>query len=262
MHFFNPVHRMPLVEVVRTDRSGDTAVATVLAAVRKLDKTPVVVRDAPGFLVNRVLAPYMNEAGWLLADGAGIEEVDAALVAFGMPMGPLRLLDEVGLDVARHAADSLHAAFGERMAPAPPLLALRDTDLVGRKGGRGFYHYDGPGGQEEDADEELRERIAPDADAGPPAEAIRQRCLLAMVNEAARALEDQVVAGPGSVDLAMIMGTGFPPFRGGLLRWADARGTVRVMADLEALRAQHGARFTPAPLIERLCAVDAPFYPA
>jgi len=262
MHFFNPVHRMPLVEVVRAEGSSSAAVATVFAAARQLDKTPVVVRDAPGFLVNRVLAPYMNEAGWLLADGAGIQEIDRALLDFGMPMGPLRLLDEVGLDVARHAADTLHAAFGERMAPAPPLVALRDTDLLGRKGGRGFYVYEAPGGKEEGANGEVLDRIAPDTADGPDAEAIRERCLLVMVNEAARALEEEVVAGPGDVDLAMIMGTGFPPFRGGLLRWADARGTARTLADLEALAARLGARFEPAPRLRRLGTGDTPFYGA
>ncbi|NIP82531.1 MAG: fatty oxidation complex subunit alpha, partial [Gemmatimonadetes bacterium] len=142
LHFFNPVHRMPLVEVIRGEDTGDEAVATALAVVRALGKSPVVVRDGPGFLVNRILGPYLNEAGYLLAEGATVRAVDRALSGFGMPMGPFRLLDEVGLDVAHHVADILHDAFGDRMAPAPALVALRDTDRLGRKGGLGFYRYE------------------------------------------------------------------------------------------------------------------------
>src|SRR6185503_7937873 len=142
MHFFNPVHRMPLVEVVRGARSSDEAVATVHELALELGKVPVVVADAPGFVVNRILGPYLNEAGWLLADGATIEQIDAAAKAFGMPMGPIRLLDEVGLDIARHAATTLHDAFGERMLPAPPLQSLAQTKRLGKKNELGFYKYE------------------------------------------------------------------------------------------------------------------------
>jgi 3-hydroxyacyl-CoA dehydrogenase/enoyl-CoA hydratase/3-hydroxybutyryl-CoA epimerase len=260
-HFFNPVHRMPLVEVVRGERTSDETVATVVSLARKLDKTAVVVKDGPGFLVNRVLAPYLNEAGWLLAEGAAIDEIDRALVEFGMPMGPLRLLDEIGLDVARHAGGVLADAFGERMNAPPPIMALTQSELLGRKGSKGFYTYDDS--RQKDVNEEiyrtLEGTIAPHR-REVSADEIRERCLLTMVNEGARVLEDGIVATAGEIDLAMITGTGFPPFRGGLLRWADRLGMQRVLQRLEALQHAHGPRFTPAPLIRARSAAGASFY--
>jgi 3-hydroxyacyl-CoA dehydrogenase len=157
MHFFNPVHRMPLVEVIRGEQTSDEAVATVLALARRLDKTPVIVRDGPGFLVNRILAPYLNEAGWLLAEGAGIEQVDRVLRRFGMPMGPLRLLDEVGLDVARHAG----AVMAQRVRRTAERAAAHDRagerGPAGPQGRRGFYRYQD--GREKGVNEEIYGRL-------------------------------------------------------------------------------------------------------
>ncbi len=261
MHFFNPVHRMPLVEVVRGERSSDEALATVFALALRLGKTPVQVRDGPGFLVNRVLAPYLNEAGWLLADGASISQVDRTLKEFGMPMGPFRLLDEVGLDISRHAGETMYEAFGERMRPAPPLVALSDTDRLGRKNGRGFYLYEN--GKEKEADgsiyEELRPAV-PDEQVLLDSAMIRDRTVLAMINEAARVLEEGLVDGPGDIDLGMITGTGFPPFRGGLLRYADSIGNATITQRLEALARGVGPRFEPAPLLRRLADEGRRFY--
>jgi 3-hydroxyacyl-CoA dehydrogenase/enoyl-CoA hydratase/3-hydroxybutyryl-CoA epimerase len=261
MHFFNPVHRMPLVEVVRGEHTSDEAVATVVALTRRLEKTPIIVRDGPGFLVNRVLAPYLNEAGWLLSEGGAIEKIDAALREFGMPMGPLRLLDEIGLDVARHAGGVMSEAFGERLKPPPPITTLAQSGLTGRKGGRGFYIY--TAGREDGVNQAIYRALG---DSVPPqrrpvsADSVRERCLLTMVNEAARVLEDGIVASAAEVDLGMITGTGFPPFRGGLLRWADTLGTRHVLVRLLALESAHGARFTPAPLIRERAAGGAGFY--
>jgi 3-hydroxyacyl-CoA dehydrogenase/enoyl-CoA hydratase/3-hydroxybutyryl-CoA epimerase len=268
MHFFNPVHRMPLVEVVRGARTSDEAVATVHRLALDLGKVPVVVADGAGFVVNRILGPYLNEAGWLLADGATIEEIDAAAKKFGMPMGPVRLLDEVGLDVARHAAATLHRAFGERMLPSPPLQALSGTDRLGKKNGRGFYRYEQ--GREQGVDEtvyqDLARSIPADGRAGgreePDQDEIQKRLTLAMVNEAARILADRVVRHAGDVDLAMIMGTGFPPFRGGLLRFADALGASAVVGHLDDLAARAGARFEPAPVLRELADQRRGFYEA
>ncbi|NJD09774.1 MAG: fatty acid oxidation complex subunit alpha FadB, partial [Gemmatimonadetes bacterium] len=261
MHFFNPVHRMPLVEVIRGERTSAETVATVVALARALGKTPVIVRDGPGFLVNRILAPYLNEAGWLLADGGSIERIDAALLDFGMPMGPLRLLDEIGLDVARHAGRVMAAALGERLAPPPPLLALDGSPLLGRKRGAGFYRYHGE--KQGDANTAVYAALGDTIPARrrelPPA-AIRDRSVLAMVNEAARVLSDGIVARPEDVDVAMITGTGFPPFRGGLLRYADALGAVAVVARLERLRDEHGPRFEPAPRLRELAAAGRGFH--
>ncbi len=261
MHFFNPVHRMPLVEVIRGRQTGDHAVATVFALARALDKTPLIVNDAPGFLVNRVLSPYLNEAGWLVSEGVSVNAIDRALLDFGMPMGPLRLLDEIGLDVARHAAAVLYAAFGDRMKPAAALEALAETELLGRKGGLGFYRYEND--REDGVNEALATKLRATVSAATielDAHTIRERCVLAMVNEAARVLEDGVVASPGDVDLGMITGTGFPPFRGGLLRWADTLGTERLLQRLEELESAHGARFAPAPSIRTMAAEGRGFY--
>lgn len=262
-HFFNPVHRMPLVEVIRGDRTDDDTVATLYQLALDLGKVPVVVRDGPGFLVNRLLGPYMNEAGHLLAEGCTVEEIDGAAKAFGMPMGPLRLVDEVGFDVMRHAGDLLHDAFGERMEPAAPLVVLSGNDRVGRKGGRGFYLYRNG---KEDVDPTVYGDLASAGVRGedgrePPSRAdIQDRLVLAMVNEAARALEDGIVESAAQVDLALIMGTGFPPFRGGLLRYADERHPVFLARRLEELAGELGARFQPPPVLGEMAREEAGFY--
>jgi 3-hydroxyacyl-CoA dehydrogenase/enoyl-CoA hydratase/3-hydroxybutyryl-CoA epimerase len=261
MHFFNPVDRMPLVEIVRGAATSDETIATIVALTRRLKKTPVLVNDSPGFLVNRLLAPYLNEAGWLLTEGASIEAVDRALVEFGMPMGPFRLLDEVGLDISRNASAILYEAFGDRMQPAPALLRLGETNRLGRKGGSGFYRYQD--GKERGVDDSIYEEIMdtiPAQRAPIAPESIRDRAVLAMINEAARALEDEVVASAGELDLAMITGTGFPPFRGGLLRYADTIGTPVLLEKLLGLEQEYGVRFQPAPLLSELAVSGRGFY--
>lgn len=261
MHFFNPVDRMPLVEVVRGEASSDEAVATVHRLAVRTGKVPVVVNDGPGFLVNRILGPYLNEAGHLLAEGGSVEEIDAAARAFGMPMGPLRLMDEVGIDVVRHAGDVLHEAFGARMDPAPPLVALREADRLGRKGGLGFYRYEG--GKESGVDTGIYEvlgRTVPDVRSSLEPREIRARLVLAMANEAVRILEDGIVTRAAEVDLAMIMGTGFPPFRGGLLRYVDSLHPRTVLDRLQEYAARHGERFRPAALLRDLAESDERFY--
>jgi 3-hydroxyacyl-CoA dehydrogenase / enoyl-CoA hydratase / 3-hydroxybutyryl-CoA epimerase len=261
MHFFNPVDRMPLVEVIRGKASSDAAVATVYRLAVRTGKVPVVVNDGPGFLVNRILGPYLNEAGHLLAEGGTVEEIDAAARVFGMPMGPLRLMDEVGIDVVRHAGDVLHAAFGSRLDPAPPLLALRETDRLGRKGGLGFYRYEK--GKEVGVDPGIYEvlgRSVPPARTPLEPREIRARLVLAMANEATRILEDRIVSRAADVDLGMIMGTGFPPFRGGLLRYVDALHPRTVLDRLQEYAVGHGERFRPAPLLRELVEADERFY--
>ena len=261
MHFFNPVHRMPLVEVVRGTRSSDHAVATTYALALTLGKVPVVTNDGPGFLVNRILGPYMNEAGFLLADGASVEAVDGAAKKFGMPMGPLRLVDEVGIDISRHAGQSLYEALGDRLTPSAPFVALADSGLLGKKGGLGFYRYEN--GKEKGPDPEIYAVLSsavPDVRATLGEHEIRGRLVLAMVNEAARVLEEGVVQRAGDVDLGMIMGTGFPPFRGGLLRFADTIHTRTILSRLEELEERHGTRFAPAELVRRLARENRGFY--
>lgn len=259
MHFFNPVDRMPLVEIIRGAQTSDETIATVFAVARKLEKTPVIVNDGAGFLVNRILAPYLNEGAFMLAEGVSIEEIDRAMLDFGMPMGPFRLLDEIGLDVARHVATLMHDAFGDRMKPAPTMTALAETKRLGKKGGRGFYKYEN--GRETGVDESMYRELRLSARAkGTTREDVQKRCIYTMVNEAARILDDGVVTHASDVDVGMIFGTGFPPFRGGLLKYADAVGAKPIVDALERFVKAHGARFEPAPMLKRKAQTSTSFY--
>ncbi len=258
LHFFNPVHRMPLVEVVRGPDTSEDAVATAVALAKRMGKTPVVVGDAPGFLVNRILTAYLGEALLMVEEGARIEEVDRTMVAFGMPMGPLAVLDQVGIDVAMHVAAVLTEAFRDRAPRSTALQILNEKGWLGRKSGRGFYVYrdgqggDGPGARpcEVNADVYglISNRPRQSLDPGPT----EARLILPMINEAARCLEAGIVRRARHIDLAMVLGAGFPPFRGGLLRHADAIGLTSVVQGLEALAARHGPRFVTARLLLEL----------
>ena len=264
LHFFNPVHKMPLVEVVAGPRTKPQTLATGFGLVLALGKTPVLVADRPGFLVNRLLAPYLNEAGFLLEEGNAVADIDGALEAFGMPMGPLRLLDEIGFDVARHAGREMAAAFGERMRPSGILDGMIEDGRLGRKNGLGFHRYED--GKDRGPDPTVMSLVGGLATGGPgpvvggsPTEEILRRCLYSMVNEAAFALEERVVEGPDPVDLAMVMGTGFPPFRGGLLRWADAEGIRTIHDTLSEYAGVLGNRFASAPLLAQMAEQNRTF---
>jgi 3-hydroxyacyl-CoA dehydrogenase/enoyl-CoA hydratase/3-hydroxybutyryl-CoA epimerase len=249
MHFFNPVHKMPLVEVIRGAQTSDQAVSAVFQLSKTLGKTPIVVKDAPGFLVNRLLMPYLNEAVYLLADGVPIPEIDRVLLDFGMPMGPMELIDEVGVDVGDKVSHILHEAFGDRMAPAPLNGKAVAAGRLGKKNGLGLYRYVGPKKTQE-LDPQIYEimgvRVKPHALAH---EEMIERCILPMINEASRCLEEGIVSSPAEVDLGMIMGTGFPPFRGGLLRYADTLGARAIVDRLRKYEARFGARFAPSPAL-------------
>jgi 3-hydroxyacyl-CoA dehydrogenase/enoyl-CoA hydratase/3-hydroxybutyryl-CoA epimerase len=262
MHFFNPVHRMPLVEVIRGASTDDETIATVYALALRLGKVPVVVGDGPGFLVNRILGPYLNEAGFILGDGASVQDIDRVARVFGMPMGPLRLIDEVGIDISGHAGASLHEGLGSRLTPAPTLVALAGTKRLGRKGGLGFYTYEK--GREKDVDESIYAALASTLQERRPFtdREIRHRLVIAMINEGARILEDGIVTAARDVDLAMIMGTGFPPFRGGLLRFADTLHPRGLLDTARELHQAHGDRFAPSAVIEQLARDDRTFYEA
>ena len=257
MHFFNPAARMPLVEVIRTDDTDPDALDTVLALTRRIKKTPVLVRDAPGFLVNRVLMPYLSEATGLVERGSGIEIIDRELKRFGMPMGPLALLDEIGLDVARKVAHVLEEAFGSRIGSTALLDRLVAAGALGKKSGLGFYRYEK--GRRDGINPSLR-GLSPKGATPVPPEEIKNRLIDAMVNEAALALDERVVDRPEDVDLAMVMGTGFPPFRGGLLRFADASGIGGFVERL-ARRQQEGAPSGPCGKLQRMALGNEHFYP-
>ena len=256
-HFFNPVHRMPLVEVVRGERTSDQALVTAVALARRLGKTPVVVKDSPGFVVNRILMPYLREATWLLEEGYAIGDVDLAMRRFGMPMGPFEVVDEVGLDVAQKVAGVLSRAFPSRMTASPELDKMVAAKRLGRKNGIGFYRYRGGKRETDPAIRQIlgltRQRKAQTLDI------LSERLVLVMINEAARCLEEGVVPDAARIDLAMIFGAGFPPFRGGLLRHADTFGLARVEQRLTALRAEKGERFEPAALLSRRVAEGGTF---
>jgi 3-hydroxyacyl-CoA dehydrogenase/enoyl-CoA hydratase/3-hydroxybutyryl-CoA epimerase len=243
MHFFSPVARMPLLEVIPAARTAPGTIMTAVGFGRRMGKTVIVVRDAPGFWINRILAPYMNEAGYLLLTGVGIEEIDRAMVQYGFPVGPITLLDEVGLDVAQHASGVLQAAFGERFVCAPTLDALVKDGRLGRKSGRGFFTYHG--GKKGGVDAGIYGLLGVQPNGGIPSAEIVQRLTYAMLNEAARAEGEQVVRSPRDGDLGAIFGFGYPPFRGGPLRTIDQLGAERVVTGLERLAERLGPRFTP-----------------
>jgi len=258
MHFFSPVPRMPLLEVIPGRATSPRTVTTAVAFGRRMGKTPIVVKDAPGFWVNRILAPYLNEAARTLLAGASIESVDQAIVQFGFPVGPIALLDEVGLDVAGHSCDVLYAAFGERLQSGAVLEVMLKDGRLGRKAGKGFYRY--AGGKKQGADPAVYPLIGAHPNGGPRAAEIVQRLTLAMINEAARALAEGVVRSPRDGDVAAVFGFGFPPFRGGPLRYADDLGAARVVADLERLAERLGPRFAPCDALRERARSGASFY--
>lgn len=261
MHFFNPVHRMPLVEVIQGAGTDPDTVETLAALAVRLGKVPVVTRDAPGFLVNRILGPYLIEAGHLLDEGLDAALVDRAWKRFGVPMGPYRLMDEVGIDIVAHAGAAMAEAFGERMAPAAALTALAGSGRLGRKGAKGFYRYSK--GKETAIDPSVYGDMRVSARRSTPdAALVVDRLVLPMINEAARVLQATIVASAADVDLGMVMGTGFPPFRGGLLKYADDRGLGDVLGAIEDLRESHGDRYRPCALLTELGEAGGTFHGA
>jgi 3-hydroxyacyl-CoA dehydrogenase/enoyl-CoA hydratase/3-hydroxybutyryl-CoA epimerase len=252
MHFFNPVSRMPLVEIIAGKKSSPETVATLFELAKRLGKTPIVVKDGPGFLVNRLLLPYMNEALFLFEEGVSVERIDQVMKDFGMPMGPMRLMDEVGIDVGAKVAKILQNAFGVRAQASPLSEMIASSGRLGKKNGKGFYIYEN--GKDVGVDETILEIVKGrnTRSVGLTDGELIQRMTYPMINEAALALAEGVVKTPGEVDLGMIMGTGFPPFRGGLLRYADSDGVKRIADSLERFSgAGGGERLKPnAALLE------------
>jgi 3-hydroxyacyl-CoA dehydrogenase/enoyl-CoA hydratase/3-hydroxybutyryl-CoA epimerase len=228
---------------------------------RAIGKTVIVVNDAPGFYVNRILAPYLNEAGALLDAGAPIEAIDEAMEKFGFPVGPLTLLDEVGLDIAAKSGAILHQAFGERMAPSQAMRAVVNAGRVGRKGKTGFYSYDAEG-KKGQVDTSVYALLPNPARASFSTEEIQQRCALALANEAVRTLEEGIVRTPRDGDIGAVFGIGFPPFRGGPFRWIDSQGAAKVVDALEDLSARFAPRFTPSDLLVSMARRGDRFYPS
>ena len=278
MHFFSPVHKMPLVEVITTAETYPQVTATAVAYAKKLGKTVIVVNDGPGFYVNRILSPYINEAGTLLDQGVAVDIIDRALVDFGFPVGPITLIDEVGLDVAAKAGKIMADAFPDRMQPAKSLTAVVAAGRYGRKSKKGFYTYDNEGKKGEvdpsvyplflapgtiPVAKTIAPVTAPETPLIPemPAIQVQQRTVLAMLNEAARCLSDGIIKSARDGDVGAVFGIGFPPFRGGPFRYMDSLGIQIVVQRLEDLNARFPGRFDPSELLLEMVRRKQVFYP-
>jgi 3-hydroxyacyl-CoA dehydrogenase/enoyl-CoA hydratase/3-hydroxybutyryl-CoA epimerase len=260
MHFFSPVERMPLLEVIPTEATSPDTIVTAVRFGRRMGKTVIVVADRPGFWVNRILSPYLNEAGHLLQEGVPIELIDRTMTEFGFPVGPVALLDEVGLDVAQKAGTVMHEAFGDRMKPAGSLPRMLGATRLGRKNGRGFYHY--KAGHKAGVDRSVYPLLGVKAVNDVDGDLVQRRLVYAMLNEAALACADHVVRSPRDADIGAIFGIGFPAFRGGPLRMIDDVGPNRVVETLYQLQEQFGERFRPAPALLEMARSGDRYYSA
>jgi len=255
LHFFNPVVRMPLIEVIKTDQSDPHAVVTAVALATKLGKTPVVVNDAPGFVVNRLLVPYLAEALVMAGEGISIKAIDDQIKKWGMPMGPFELLDQIGLDIGMHVLRSLEEHLGDRITTPGNIDQAVEKQWLGKKSGRGFYTYNSKtprvhramvdllAGKKSSKEKQLDEQQA---------RIIENRLILPMINEAAYLLEEQVIDSPDAIDLATVLGLGWAPFRGGLIHYANSLGPQKVIDQLNKLATEFGDRFTPAPALHQM----------
>ncbi len=259
LHFFNPVYRMPLVEVIQGDQTSDETISRMFHFAKKLGKTPVLVKDRPGFLVNRLLIPWLSEALWLLASGLKVRVLDRIFLKFGWPMGPFRLMDEVGLDVCVNVIQSFQSQ-GLKMETPSFVDQLVKKGSLGKKDFKGFYHYTDQG-QPRSVNSDLEQLCLSFQAASPvPQEEILQKGLYRMINEAAMVLEEEVVCEPFEVDVAMILGAGFPPFRGGLLRYADSVGLKNILKSLEMWTEKGESRFQPSSLLKQKLLHRQSFY--
>ena len=246
MHYFSPVPKIPLLEIVRTKSTPDWVLATAIDVGLKQGKTVIVVNDGPGFYTTRILAIYMNEALDVLADGGRIDDVDGAMKDFGFPMGPFELFDLVGLDVASKITEVLSSYFkGREIAPNDRASEMSEAGLKGRKSGRGFYTYDGD--EKDKVNDAAYGCFGGRARRELDRSAIQERLSLVMVNEAGYCLDEGILQSAQDGDVGAVFGLGFPPFRGGPFRYAEAIGTGELHRRLESLRERHGPQFTPAP---------------
>jgi 3-hydroxyacyl-CoA dehydrogenase/enoyl-CoA hydratase/3-hydroxybutyryl-CoA epimerase len=260
MHYFSPVPKMPLLEVVATEASSERAVSTAHAFGIAQGKTVIVVSDGPGFYTTRILAPFMNEAILLLDEGADIRAIDGAMKDWGFPVGPITLLDEVGIDVAAHVSEDLGAAFSSRgLSPSASLRTLHEAGFAGRKNGRGFFRYDTKD-ERKPVNDAIYSYFGGSARKKFTEADIVDRLALVMVNEAVHCLADGVLACPGDGDIGAILGLGFPPTRGGPFHYVDATGAATVVQRMKELESRLGLRFRSAGLLERIAVEGRRFY--
>ena len=262
MHYFSPVHKMPLLEVIRTDQTAPWVVATVVALGKKQGKTVIVVKDGVGFYTSRILGPYMNEAAHLVSEGVPIDTIDDAMVRWGFPVGPIQLLDEVGIDVAAHVGEIVHAAFGDRVTPPAAMAKLLADDRKGRKNERGFYRYGkcATKGGKRQVDASIYATLGVSPKAKLPLEEIQMRCALQMVNESLLCFGEGILRSARDGDIGAVFGLGFPPFRGGPFRWVDTLGAAEVLRRVQGYHDRFGARWAPAPLLIDMAKKDERFH--
>ncbi|WMC09241.1 fatty acid oxidation complex subunit alpha FadJ [Oceanimonas pelagia] len=257
LHYFSPVEKMPLAEIIPHAGTSPEAVATALKLARAQGKTPIVVKDSAGFYVNRILAPYINEAVRLLLEGEPIEAIDRALVDYGFPVGPITLLDEVGIDVAAKIAPVLERELGDRFRAPAAFGRLLDDNRLGKKNGRGFYAFNKKG---KPADPDLYRLLGVVPRARLPAQDMAERCVLLMLNEAALALEEGVVASSRDGDIGAVFGIGFPPFAGGPFHYMHQQGLETVIAKMEEYSRKYGERFTPCESLRQMAERGESYY--
>ncbi len=256
LHYFSPVEKMPLVEIIPHAGTAKETIERVVNFARKQGKTPIVVKDTAGFYVNRILAPYLNEAANLMLAGEPIEKIDAALVEFGFPVGPLALLDEVGIDIGSKIAPILEKELGERFKAPDAFSRMIESKRLGRKSGRGFYEYDKKGKKvDESVYQLLNVTPAPRLNKSE----IAKRCVAQMLNEAARCLDEGIIASPRDGDIGAIFGIGFPPFLGGPFSYMDKLGASKVSSDMSTL-ANSNAIFAPCDTLVAMAGSGAKFY--
>jgi 3-hydroxyacyl-CoA dehydrogenase/enoyl-CoA hydratase/3-hydroxybutyryl-CoA epimerase len=267
MHYFSPVEKMPLLEIVVTEKTAASVTATAVELGKRQGKTVIVVRDGAGFYTSRILGPYLNEASYLVSEGVPVDAIDRALVNWGFPVGPLTLLDEVGIDVGGKVGKILHDAFGVRMAPPPGVERLLEDQRLGKKNGRGFYDYSQKkrrlfrgSSKRRPVDTSVYSVLGVEPKADPPAGEIAQRCALMLVNEAVYCLAEGILRSARDGDIGAVFGLGFPPFREGPFRYIDVVGAGEIVRRLEGYEKNCGVRFRPAPLLVEMARGGRTFY--
>ena len=259
LHYFSPVDKMPLAEIIAHDKTSDQTISTTVAFAKKQGKTPIVVKDKAGFYVNRILAPYMNEAAILLLEGCSIEALDKAMVKFGFPVGPMQLLDEVGIDVGSKIGPILQAELGERFAPPEAFSKLIDDGRLGKKAKKGFYQYNTKS-KKKLVDESVYSLLGLQASNTAVTDAQAERCVYMMLNEAARCLDEEIIRNARDGDIGAIFGIGFPPFLGGPFQYMDKIGAATVVSKLTQWQAEFGERFAPCDALVKMAEQGGKYY--
>jgi len=257
LHYFSPVDKMPLAEIIAHDKTSDQTISTTVALAKKQGKTPIVVKDKAGFYVNRILAPYMNEAAQLLLAGEPVEKLDKALVKFGFPVGPMQLLDEVGIDIGAKIGPILQSELGERFAPPAAFDKLIADGRLGKKVKKGFYDYSS---KKKIVDEDIYPLLAITKNEKLAIDEISLRCVYMMLNEAVRCLDENIIRNARDGDIGAIFGIGFPPFLGGPFNYIDQIGAAEVVKQMNQFKRDCGERFEPASLLIEMAEKNQKFY--